>query len=240
MDYREKQYICCSQIIVWGAYLICFLTFISCSSVQFATTEHWQWDKNTTTLSAAKDGLFFAFNELDTCNLQTCYEEPLHVITAQNAANNQALPYVQHVLQDLPFQVDSVLCVLGDKIVIFEQRTPAVLHPDYEIDSDSVVMLMTGETFRPSREQRADVIWRNIFVNTKEKRMVCLDRFHIRSRHVCVMYIAQSNAKILRPYHAYNWCGYYTWDISAPRNIMLANAFLEACKMQSLNILHRH
>ncbi|MGN0235792.1 MAG: hypothetical protein ACI4BD_05735 [Paludibacteraceae bacterium] len=49
---------------------------------------------------------------------------------------------------------------------VCDARAVAVA-PDYEIQSDSVVMLMAGEVYRPSAYQRTDVIWRNIFVNKR-------------------------------------------------------------------------
>lgn len=227
----------CSKFTIYGAYLLCLCMLCGCSSIQFATQEQWQWDAqsgyavssgNPTPLHIGSDGQ----------NMQNCSAEPLHLISATNSDNTTTMPYIQHVIKDLPFRVDSILCVLGENIIVFEQRSVVALAPDYEIQADSVVMLLTGEVYRPSAHQRADVIWRNIFVNRHEKRVLCLDRFYKNRRHICVLYILQSRTRTLRRYHAADWCGLFSWDVTDPRNMMLTATCLEGMKYNSLEILN--
>lgn len=221
----------------WWALILCLCVLCGCSSVRFATQEQWQWD--------AQSGYAFSHNAQpirigsDGQNMQNCSAEPLHLIYAANSHDaTVTMPYIQHIINELPFRVDSVLCVLGENMIIFEQQTAPALAPDYEIQSDSVVMLMTGEVYRPSSHQRADVIWRNILVNQHEKRVVCLDRFYKNRRHICVAYILQSRTSALHRYNAVDWCGLFSWDVSDPRNMMMVGMCLEEMKYNSLEVLN--
>ena len=224
--------------IVGGTVLLCMCALCGCSSVRFATQEQWQWD--------AQSGYAFSVGNSQSIrigsdgeNMQNCSAEPLHLISSANSHGATAtMPYIQHVINDLPFRVDSVLCVLGENVIVFEQQTAPALVPDYEIQSDSVVMLMTGEVYRPSAYQRADVIWRNILVNQHEKRIVCLDRFYKNRRYICVAYILQSRTRTLSRYHATDWCGLFSWDVSDPRNMMMVATCLEEMKYNSLELLN--
>ncbi len=217
-------------------FLICVLACSACSTVQFATREQWEWQTDGYAVSS---GGTLPLRILGTDNnMENCSAEDVHLLTAANSVHNNTVPYVAHVLSDLPFKVDSVLCVLGEQIVVFEQRNAIALAPDYEIQPDSAVFCMRGEVFRPTSQQRADVIWRNLFVDKHEKRVVCLDRFYLHRRHIGVLYILQSRTSTLRAYHAQNWCGLLSWDATDTRCMMGTAAFLDSWKEQSLDILH--
>ena len=119
--------------IVGGAVVLCMCVLCGCSSVRFATQEQWQWD--------AQSGYAFSVGNSQSIrigsdgeNMQNCSAEPLHLISSANSHGATAtMPYIQHVINDLPFRVDSVLCVLGENVIVFEQQTAPALVPDYEI-----------------------------------------------------------------------------------------------------------
>ena len=85
--------------------------------------------------------------------------------------------FAKDVQKDLPFKVTELKAVSNhDNTYSFRSDAYISLLPDYEVDSEGATMIYQT-TFAPTRStQPSNVIWRNIVINRKAKRVLCIDR----------------------------------------------------------------
>ena len=85
--------------------------------------------------------------------------------------------FAKDVQKDLPFKVTELKTVSNhDNTYSFRSDGYISLLPDYEVDSEGATMIYQT-TFAPTRStQPSNVIWRNIVINRKAKRVLCIDR----------------------------------------------------------------
>ena len=85
--------------------------------------------------------------------------------------------FAKDVQKDLPFKVTELKAVSNhDNTYSFRSDGYISLLPDYEVDSEGATMIYQT-TFAPTRStQPSNVIWRNIVINRKAKRVLCIDR----------------------------------------------------------------
>lgn len=104
--------------------------------------------------------------------------------------------FADDVRKDIPFKVNSFAQVANHAdIYTFKCDNVIALLPDYEVDAEGVVMVYRT-TFVPSGEkQQATVIWRNIVINHKAKRVLCIDRLLKDGKTFGYVYVLQADTK---------------------------------------------
>ena len=138
--------------------------------------------------------------------------------------------YAQDVQSDIPFKVNTLNSVPNhDGVYAFRCVNQVDLLPDYEINSEEAVMVYRT-TFAPAHnKQPANVIWRNIVINHKAKRVLCIDRMVRNSKTFGYVYVMQSETK------EYSDENTYHWDVSDQRLLLNVAGVLE--HMTSLSVI---
>ena len=123
--------------------------------------------------------------------------------------------FAQDVQGDMPFKVNAMHNVPNhDGVYAFRCENQVDLLPDYEIDAEGAVMVYRT-TFAPTREkQPANVIWRNIVINHKAKRVLCIDRLVQNGKTFGYVYVLQSETK------EYSDGNTFHWDVSDHRLLL--------------------
>ena len=114
--------------------------------------------------------------------------------------------FAQDVQSDMPFKVSSMSAVPNyADVYAFQCDGPIDLLPDYEVDAEGTSMIYRT-TFAPTHEkQPANVIWRNLVINRKAKRVLCVDRLVRDGKTFGYVYVLQSETKDYSDEHTYHW-----------------------------------
>ena len=137
--------------------------------------------------------------------------------------------FAQDVQSDIPFKVSAMNSVPNhDGVYAFRCENQVDLLPDYEVDAEGVVMVYRT-TFAPTHEkQPANVIWRNIVINHKAKRVLCIDRLMHNGKTSGYVYVLQSETK------EYGYENTVHWDVSDHRLLLNVAGAIE--HMSSLSV----
>ena len=137
--------------------------------------------------------------------------------------------FAQDVQGDMPFKVSVMNSVPNhDGVYAFRCDSQVDLLPDYEVDADGAVMVYRT-TFAPTHDkQPANVIWRNIVINRKAKRVLCIDRFVQNGKTFGYVYVLQSETK------EYSDDNTFHWDVSDQRLLLNVAGAIE--HMSSLSV----
>ncbi len=114
--------------------------------------------------------------------------------------------FVTDVQRDMPFKVSAMNSVTNhDGVYSFRCENQVDLLPDYEIDAEGAMMIYRT-TFAPTHDrQPANVIWRNIVINRKAKRVLCIDRMVQNGKTFGYVYVLQSETKEYSDENTYHW-----------------------------------
>ena len=101
--------------------------------------------------------------------------------------------FAKDVQKDIPFMVTELKAVSGhDNTYSFCSDGYIGLLPDYEVDGEGASMIFQT-TFAPTHyTQPSNIIWRNIVINRKAKRVLCIDRLVQNGRTFGYVYVLQS------------------------------------------------
>ena len=137
--------------------------------------------------------------------------------------------FAQEVQRDIPFKVSAMNSVPNhDGTYAFRCENQVDLLPDYEVDAEGVMMVYRT-TFAPTHEkQPTNVIWRNIIINHKAKRVLCIDRFVQSGKTFGYVYFMQAETK--------QYSDGCHWDVSDHRLLLNVAGAIE--HMSSLSITH--
>ena len=137
--------------------------------------------------------------------------------------------FAQDVQSDIPFKVSAMNSVPNhDGVYAFRCENKVDLLPDYEVDAEGAVMVYRT-TFAPAHEkQPSNVIWRNIIINHKAKRVLCIDRLVHNGKTSGYVYVLQAETK---DYSGEQTCH---WDVSDHRLMLNVAGAIE--EMTSLSI----
>ena len=137
--------------------------------------------------------------------------------------------FAQDVQSDIPFKVSALNSVPNHTgVYAFRCENQVDLLPDYEVDAEGAVMVYRT-TFAPTHEkQPANVIWRNIIINHKAKRVLCIDRLVHSGKTSGYIYVLQSETK------AYSDENTFHWDVSDQRLLLNVAGAIE--HMSSLSV----
>ncbi|MBO4250405.1 MAG: hypothetical protein IK073_00435 [Paludibacteraceae bacterium] len=135
--------------------------------------------------------------------------------------------FTADVQKDIPFKVNGLKNV-KDNTYSFRCDNYVALLPDYEVNADGACMVYRTTFMSTHDKQPANVIWRNIVINHKAKRVLCIDRFVKDGRTYGYVYFMQAETK---QYSDEQTCH---WDVSDHRLMLNVAGAIE--DMTSLSI----
>ena len=144
--------------------------------------------------------------------------------------------FAQDVQRDIPFKVSAMNTVPNHNgVYTFRCENQVDLLPDYEVDAEGAVMIYRT-TFAPTHEkQPSNVIWRNIVINHKAKRVMCIDRLVRNGKTFGYVYVLQSETK------EYSDGNTFHWDVSDQRlllNVAGAIEHMSSLSVTQLNLMN--
>ena len=141
--------------------------------------------------------------------------------------------FVRDVQKDLPFKVSGLKAISNhDNTYSFHSDEYIGLLPDYEVDSEGASMIYQT-TFAPTHDkQPTNVIWRNIVINKRDKRVLCIDRFVQNNRTFGYVYVLQSETA------RYSDSGTFHWDVSNPKLLLNVSDAIEGMSELSVETLN--
>ena len=130
--------------------------------------------------------------------------------------------FVRDIQKDIPFKVNELKKVSNhDNTYSFRSDGYIGLLPDSEVDSEGASMIYQT-TFAPTHStQPSNVIWRNIVINRKAKRVLCIDRLVKDNRTFGYVYVLQSETA------RYSDSGTFHWDVSNPKLLLNVSDAIE-------------
>ena len=138
--------------------------------------------------------------------------------------------YAQSVQDDLPFKVSEFRQVKPE-VYTFRCDQYVRLQPDYEVDDEGALMIRRT-TFSASDThamQPAQFIWRNIIIDRKKCRVLCVDRLLKEGKTFGYVYVLQGETKsIPNGYH---------WDVTDHRHMLSVAPILEDMSGLSIEAL---
>ena len=141
--------------------------------------------------------------------------------------------FVRNVQKDLPFKVSELKKVSNhDNTYSFRSDGYISMLPDYEVDSEGASMIYQT-TFAPTHNtQPSNVIWRNIVIIRKAKRVLCIDRLVQNGKTFGYVYVLQSETA------HYSDSGTFHWDVSNPRLLLNVSDAIEGMSELSVETLN--
>ena len=135
--------------------------------------------------------------------------------------------FAADVARDVPFKTSGLKAV-NEHTYSFTCEGYVALLPDYEVDADGACMVYRTTFMSTHDKQPANVIWRNIVINHKAKRVLCIDRFIKDGKTFGYVYFMQAETK---QYSDNQTCH---WDVSDHR--LMLNVSGAIGEMTSLSI----
>jgi len=136
--------------------------------------------------------------------------------------------YEQSVRRDLPFAVSEFRQVKPD-VYAFKCDTYVGLLPDYEVDNEGASMIWRT-TFEPTHTaQPPQFIWRNIVIDKRNCRVLCIDRLLKDDKTFGYVYVLQGETK--------NIPNGFHWDVTDQRHMLNVVPILEEQTELSVELL---
>ena len=136
--------------------------------------------------------------------------------------------YTQSVQKNLPFAVADFKPVKPD-VYAFRCDTYVGLLPDYEVDEEGASMIWRT-TFEPTHNaQPPQYIWRNIVIDKRNCRVLCIDRLLKDGKTFGYVYVLQGETKTISN-------GFH-WDVTDPRHVLNVAPILTEQTSLSLDLL---
>ena len=150
---------------------------------------------------------------------------PLLFIACRVQQPTSSERFAQDVQRDMPFKT-SELKTVNEHAYSFRCDNYVALLPDYEVDAEGACMVYRTTFMSTHDKQPTNVIWRNIVINRKAKRVLCIDRFVKDGKTFGYVYFMQTGTKQYS-----NGCH---WDVSDHRLMLNVAGAIE--DMTSLSI----
>ena len=136
--------------------------------------------------------------------------------------------YAQSVQKDMPFAVREFKPVKPDTYAFKCDRYVDML-PDYEVDNEGASMIWRT-TFAPTHtSQPAQYIWRNIVINKKNCRVLCIDRLLKDGKTFGYVYVLQGETKTIPN-------GFH-WNVTDQRHMLNVAPILDEQMELSVELL---
>ena len=114
--------------------------------------------------------------------------------------------FADDVRRDVPFSINTLTRVANhEDIFAFKCDAYISLLPDYEIDKDGASMVYKTTFMSTHDKQPVNTIWRNIVINRKNKRVLCIDRLLNDGKTFGYVYVLQSETKEYSDEHTYHF-----------------------------------
>ena len=134
------------------------------------------------------------------------------------------------VRKELPFAVDSLRWFDGVDMATYQFacRDYVAMPPDAFIGPDGALNVYNNFLFEKPTCQTEDVVWRNVVVSKKNRRIICIDRYLRDGRTKGFVYVLQAETK------KFPTQGLYHWDVSDSHNIEMSGEILEHLRKLTL------
>ena len=134
------------------------------------------------------------------------------------------------VRKELPFAVDSLRWFDGADMATYQFacRDYVAMPPDAFIGPDGAFNVYNNLLFEKPTCQTEDVVWRNVVVSKKNRRIICIDRYLRDGRTKGFVYVLQTETK------KFPTQGLYHWDVSDSHNIEMSGEILEHLRKLTL------
>ena len=126
------------------------------------------------------------------------------------------------IRKELPFRVDSLHLIDGTDVTTFGFANQEYVStpPDAIISPDGTYHVYKTFVLEPPMRQKEDMIWRNVIVSKKNRRVICVDRYLRESKTQGYVYVMQSESEKFPHY------GKYHWDVSDLHNLEMVGTNL--------------
>jgi hypothetical protein len=135
--------------------------------------------------------------------------------------------YEQSVRKDIPFAVSEFKQVKPE-VYAFKCDKYVDLLPDYEVDNEGTLMIWRTTFGSTHSAQPQQYIWRNVVINKRNCRVLCIDRMVQNGKTFGYVYVLQSETK------EYSDDNTYHWDVTDQRLLLNVAGAIE--HMSSLSV----
>jgi tetratricopeptide (TPR) repeat protein len=134
------------------------------------------------------------------------------------------------VRKELPFAVDSLRWFDGVDMATYQFacRDYVAAPPDAFIGQDGALNVYNNFLIEKPTRQAEDMVWRNVVVSKKNRRIISIDRYLNEGRTKGFVYVLQSETK------QFPTLGLYHWDVSDSHNIEMPGGTLEHLRKLTL------
>lgn len=136
--------------------------------------------------------------------------------------------FTQDIRQDLPFKVTE-LTPVNEYTYSFRCDGYEPLQPDYEVDTDGACMVYRTTFMSTHAQQSPSFIWRNIVINHKAHRVLCIDRLLKDGKTFGYVYFMQSETK--------EYTNGFHWDVTDQRLMLNVAGAIEGMSELSTTLL---
>ena len=141
--------------------------------------------------------------------------------------------FAKDVRRDIPFKLNELKAVSNhDNTYSFRSDGYISMLPDYEVDSEGASMIYQTTFTQTHHTQPSNVIWRNIVINKRDKRVLCIDRLIQNGRTFGYVYVLQSETA------RYSDSGTFHWDVSNPKLLLNVSDAIEGMSELSVTTLN--
>ncbi|MCR5077598.1 MAG: tetratricopeptide repeat protein [Prevotella sp.] len=153
---------------------------------------------------------------------------PVLLTSCTSPALVEAPRFINSIRKDVPFQMEGLRQV--DKACYAFEGKQISTPPDCEISEDGNVQVTRTSLWPvPARQPEKDV-WRNLYFNTRQHRIVCVDRVLKDGRTRGLVYVLQTESA------KWGKNGTYHWDVTDRRNMLSAARILDDYIQQTLRM----
>lgn len=136
--------------------------------------------------------------------------------------------FTQDIRQDLPFKVTELMKV-NEYTYSFRCDSYESLLPDYEVDAEGACMVYRTTFVSTHAQQSSAFIWRNIVINHKARRVLCIDRLLKDGKTFGYVYYMQSETK--------EYSNGFHWDVTDHRLMLNVAGAIEGMSQLSTSLL---
>lgn len=136
--------------------------------------------------------------------------------------------YEQSVRKDIPFAVSEFKQVKPE-VYAFKCDKYVDLLPDYEVDNEGTLMIWRTTFGSTHSAQPQQYIWRNVVINKRNCRVLCIDRLLKDGKTFGYVYVLQGETK--------NLPNGFHWDVTDQRHMLNVAPILEEQTELSVELL---
>ena len=136
--------------------------------------------------------------------------------------------YTMSLQKNLPFQVCSFK-QLKPNVYSFKCDKYVDILPDYEVNEEGALMVWRTTFQQQHVNQPKQYIWRNIQIDKRNGRILCIDRLLKENKTTGYVYVLQAETKQTPD-------GFH-WDVTDPRHMMIVASILADQTELSIDLL---